>query len=234
MDSPLLASPELVPPIIAEIKTETRRLRGLKKINENPDRYSLIEMVYFDQSQQYYAAFLDDETGEDVTIKSPFGFRGDRLWIRENWFVDKKYNKIKPTDLPIRTEQTTHGDQSFRVRCFYAADFIGKELPGNAGKFRPSIHLPRWYSRVTLEILDLYVERLHDITEESAVAEGVSKAWQDANGIFWHEHEKTAKVVGGHGDYKTGFQAVWTKLNGGHSWKRNPWVWVIKFKKIDA
>lgn len=84
----------------------------------------------------------------------------------------------------------------------------------------PSIHMPRWASRIMLEITNVRAERLHDISEADAKAEGVG-AWHDT---------KDGTV------YRPEFSMLWDSINAkrGHSWDTNPWVWVIEFKKVSA
>jgi hypothetical protein len=90
-------------------------------------------------------------------------------------------------------------------------------------KYMPSIHMPRWASRITLEITDIRVERLHDISEEGAKAEGI-----DTNGFI-------SKIDGITGrENRIYFSTLWKSIHGHGSWDANPWVWVVSFRKLDA
>lgn len=89
--------------------------------------------------------------------------------------------------------------------------------------------MPRWASRITLEITDVRVERLNDISEEDAFAEGLEKRdWMGPAEITLQNN----KVV--HGQAVGCFRALWESINGEGSWAANPWVWVIEFEKVDA
>jgi hypothetical protein len=86
-------------------------------------------------------------------------------------------------------------------------------------KWRPSIHMPRWASRITLEVTDVRVERVQEISEEDAKTEGVTPSIVGE----WWDHLK----------YRAGFQTLWNSINEkrGFGWDENPWVWVVEFKK---
>ena len=118
----------------------------------------------------------------------PYGKPGDHLWVRETF--------------SLGTSQTVT----------YKADF-----PDSCTIWKPSIHMPRWASRITLEVVSVRVERLQDISEEDAKAEGAAIMKHDA--IGWHSH-------------KRGFQSLWESINGPGSWEANQWVWVVEFKRI--
>lgn len=153
--------------------------------------------------------------GRDVFIYCPYGKPGDRLWVRETWAVAH-------ADPPrILAEQR-------RDALTYAAEWTEEDLaenkrivravPGLAAtyrenRWRPSIHMPRWAARLELEITSVRVERLQDISEEDAQAEGVgSFGWP----------------------YRPTFMSLWDRINGERAaWASNPWVWVVEFKRIE-
>lgn len=83
--------------------------------------------------------------------------------------------------------------------------------------WKPSIHMPRWASRITLEVTGVRVERLQDISEADAIAEGAPWA---------------ACGAPQEGSHKAGFAQLWESINGSNSWSTNPWVWVIEFKRV--
>lgn len=202
MEKPLLVSVPLIKPIQQRIKTVTRRLAGLDKINEQPDRFSFVRMEVLYRREIYRAIFLDCDTGKEVKVNSPYGGKGTTLWVRENWYVGAGYDGVKPINLP-RTDQVRRG---------YMAD---GDKPGWAGKTRPGIHLPRWMSRILLTNEDTYPEPLAAITEESAKAEGVPMAAT----ILAREKQP----------YRYAFFQTFKQLNGPGIQEANPWVWVVKF-----
>ena len=95
-------------------------------------------------------------------------------------------------------------------------------------RWRPSIHMPRWASRITLEITRVRVERVQDITEADAKAEGVSPVMVDSGGFT--QWDAPIDIP----DYIEPFADLWDKLNAprGHGWAVNPWLWVIDFERI--
>ena len=157
----------------------------------------------------------------------PYGRRGDRLWVREAWQADAQVDSIAPRELsngePIR----------------YPADWDFRQT-GCAmikpGIIRPSIHMPRWVSRILLEITDGRVERLQDGEGETAyesryIAEGINRIHQGDGDYAFHPF----KSEPGPGNWTDPFDA-WRELrvgiNGAESWNSNPWVWVVEFKRV--
>lgn len=146
---------------------------------------------------------VKDEVVDGATARGcPHGTIGDRLWVREAFRIS----------VPKHS-----GDTGFVV---YAAD-----APLNStGPWKPSIYMPRWASRITLEITGVRVERLNDISEGDAKGEGV--IIKTSAGI-------ASKVCGGNpGPAQFEYYALWESINGKGSWNLNPWVWVLNFKRI--
>lgn len=145
----------------------------------------------------------------------PYGQDGDALWVRENFRLPLDYEeagtlpKYVPRDATMRYEATTGLN-------FPLADF---------GKLRPAIHLPRQHSRTILTIRDISVERLQDITEADAQAEGADRLGLDEDGRF---HANPL------GTFYCGFAGIWCHINGRASWEANPFVWVIDWSAPDG
>src|SRR4051812_17105212 len=99
MDRPLLVSAPLVHPIRDEIKTLTSRLQGLELINEQPGKYELLG-TGVNTIEKCFSATFEGPDGQEIDILCPYGQPGDRLWVRENWYVGKGYDGLKPIDLP--------------------------------------------------------------------------------------------------------------------------------------
>lgn len=187
-------------------KTQTRRTRGLDKINAEPDMWAL-DGGEFDPAGWRFlhcsGGFSPND--KDVTIRCPYGVAGDRLWTREAWRVLAGYDLRKPRELC--------GDW---IEFFYESD-----CPLNRGKLRPSIHMPSWASRDTLEVVSARPERLQDITEEDAIAEGTD------NDEAWRLLRR------GEPNYRSAYFALWDSINGKTlPWSKNPWVWRIEFLRI--
>lgn len=137
---------------------------------------------------------------EPVRTLCPYGKPGDRLWVRESWRSTGDGGRCDA--MPPRKMQPH--------TVWYESD--GYQLIEEcAGKLRPSIFMPRWASRITLEVTGVRVERLKDISEADAIAEGPA---QHPDGP-WHA-----------------YRSLWTLINGPGSWAANPWVWVIEFKVV--
>lgn len=148
-------------------------------------------------------------------IQCPYGQPGDRLWVRENFCQDGQWC----LRLGAEPDDPAGRFWSGSSRILYAADQHA-ELPPpidsmNTWRSRPSIHMPRWASRILLEITGVRVQRLQDISEDDAYAEGVTHAEQ--GGI----------------NARDGFSVLWNKINGAGSWAANPWVWAMQFRRVD-
>ncbi|MBD7320742.1 hypothetical protein HPO09_01795 [Klebsiella pneumoniae] len=162
------------------------------------------------------------DNGQMVSIICPHGKPGDRIWVRE-------------TFCPV--DDTQYGGEEWvdyrATPKFEASHPAGWDVAPNdaeALKWRPSIHMPRWASRIMLEITDVRVERLNAISEEDATAEGVPPAGSllpDYPGTFLTPKGDFATA-------KVAFQRLWESIYGEESWKANGWVWVISFKRVEG
>lgn len=162
-------------------------------------------------------------------FRCPYGAPGDRLWVRETWYDDAPGdNDPKKVDY-----RATHDCRSWEAGCACHGD-------GGGSLWRPSIHMPRIASRLTLAVTDVRVERLHAITPEDAQREGVEHYWHALNesdartfGNRWTEYavrygyEKTAP------DWRGAFASLWDQINGKRApWASNPWVWRVAFARV--
>lgn len=158
-----------------------------------------------------------DLMGQKPHLRCPYGQPGDRLWVRESWSPD-------PPDVDgwgytawagCREGQIAGVPERFRHPrfCNYAADWLHGPI-----RWTPSIHMPRWASRITLEVTAVRVERLQDISEADVIAEGASWA---------------ACGAPQEGSHRADFARLWESINGPDSWTANPWVWAISFKRLE-
>lgn len=134
-------------------------------------------------------------TAQPEASHNPFGSVGDRLWVKETWSTPAQWDHFKPSQL---------SSEQLKMVC-YCADGI----PSASGKIRSSLFMPRAASRILLEIVDVRVEYLLDISESDAVAEGVPGP-----------------------DAIRNYANLWDNINGRGSWSRNPMVWVVSFKRV--
>lgn len=205
-ETPILFNADEVRAILDGRKTQTRRLVK----DQETEKRVFIRHVYYGESAtnnrlRVYLAWLGEQQNYRK-MEHPVGQAGDRLWVRETF-----------TEWPKGSYQ------------YQASTPKGAEL----GKWKPSIHMPRAASRITLEIVSVRVERLNSISEEDAAAEGIVPV------IL---HKNTSSVLHGWKDYSgqcdycssavTSFQTLWESPKGPGSWDANPWVWVIEFKRI--
>ncbi|EAA7245970.1 hypothetical protein FNH63_22785 [Salmonella enterica subsp. salamae] len=181
---------EMVRAILDGRKTQTRR-----PIKWKQTRFT--EMAERDDGSLWPWA-EDCERGGDIWFACPFGEVGDRIWVRETFCA-----------VP------DHEEPAGCSALLYAADGNGPY-----GKWTPSIHMPRWASRLTLEITGVRVERLNAISEEDAQAEGVQPACYE--------------ITPPEAAYRVSFGEVWRSIYGEESWAANPWVWVIEFKRVEG
>jgi hypothetical protein len=137
------------------------------------------------------------------SARCPYGVHGDRLYLRETWGTELRYEDVKPSDLPRD------------AKIWFAADRRDKAL--DQGRWRPSIHMRRRDSRIQLEVTEVRVERVQDISEEDAAAEGA----------------KFSQNYYGHSSQRTGFAVLWDGLKG-TGWVANPWVWVVGFRRLEG
>lgn len=144
----------------------------------------------------------------------PYGQPGDRLWVREAWRAPGSCDHLPPRSI----------SDCEAVR-FMADEVVGAD-PG-FGKGRPGMFMPRWASRITLEITAVRVERLQDISEADAIAEGL---FQDTAGR-WTTYSAT-EAAKEHLSPVQAYRDLWEQINGTGSWDANPWVWVLEFKRL--
>jgi hypothetical protein len=218
---PILYSGEMIRAILAGTKTETRRTRGLGRINEDPDAWALVSRFLTSGSELQFT-FQNYDDCDFVEIKSPYGKAGDGLWCKEtfviesNWGLDSEDGYPPPFDdgRPIkRVERRNEFNPAYWEQCHYRAtdpapDLLDLESEEIVCRWRPSMFMPRWASRITQEIIGITVQRLHDMTEANAVAEGVKSL--------------------------AGYKELWDSINGKkYPWAMNPWVWRIQTRSKD-
>lgn len=149
----------------------------------------------------------------------PYGKPGDHLWVRETWSLLKVWDDCRPGIISKDTKPYIK----------YAATDTQNN---DDGKWRSPIHMPRWASRITLEITEVRVQRLHDITEDDAKQEGVDPI-ETCCGQPDQDQEGEPMCCGRPDlSYREGFMDLWQKIHGLQSWDTNPYVWVISFKHI--
>lgn len=203
-EKPILFSGEMVRAILDGRKTQTRRV-----VKPQPVRAGWNE-GHFEKGAYW----------RDWPYMCPYGHPGDRLWVRETW---QRVEAVDGCGIVYRADERIlavdydgefRENERLRVPFVELKDFIDEEM-----LWLPSIHMPRWACRIALEIVAVRLERLQEITEEDARAEGV--VWQRdfGNGL----EARDARPV---------FVQLWASINGVASWNENPWVWVVEFRRL--
>ncbi|EBV2147828.1 hypothetical protein DN191_18350 [Salmonella enterica subsp. enterica serovar Mikawasima] len=197
---------EMVRAILEGRKSQTRRVLGTYQ-----DAVKFCPEWDVNGKQIFIVLGEKDHTGMNPVITAipcPFGQPGDRIWVRETFRVHSRATDVA-TLVYRASVRNSWTEQTHRVPVAVC------NKPATPEKWTPSIHMPRWASRITLEITDVRVERLNSITESDAEAEGVTDT--------------------GFGDLLVdGFRYLWKSIYGDDSWQANPWVWVIEFKRVEG
>ncbi|MBB6286101.1 MULTISPECIES: hypothetical protein [unclassified Pseudomonas] len=205
-ERPILFSAPQVSAILEGRKTVTRRA---VKVQPHIDASGNFCVGSSNYGQDGYGKPV---TKHFVNGCCPYGKPGDRLWVRETW-------------ARIRVAQAPDQEWVVYRECDNRTDY--------GGPWKPGIHMFRRDSRILLEITDVRVERLQDISEEQALAEGIIPHVR--GGWHWHPHDP-ANVDDWHQfGFKTpvwAFHDLWAGINGQENWDANPWVWVVEFKRV--
>lgn len=169
----------------------------------------------------------------DTDLVSPYGVVGDRLWVREAFFEEVDPLTSKPYSPPRACYRATENGEVF------CDDGDGHAEENKNGTFKspwkPSIHMPRWASRILLEITEVRIQRLQDINEGDAEAEGVERC---NSGWGWERYAAGKGYLGYHLGTEScavdSFRSLWESVYGPGSWDANPYVWALSFKKVAA
>ncbi|HEC2582053.1 morphogenetic protein [Raoultella ornithinolytica] len=198
---------EMVRAILDGRKTQTRRIMQDQPVL-NGNFYEVFGAAWSKGMTSIPAV-----PGHSLSTRCPFGVVSDRIWVRETFqgplfdydLMDSYCKDSTPFEKP---EFCVYKADEVPAPEFYDAD---GELHC---RWRPSIHMPRWASRITLEITSIRVERLRSMSQEDARAEG---------------------VIAASGPMEAGlaFRELWDSIYGPESWQANPWVWVIEFKRVE-
>ena len=231
-DRPILFSAPMIRALLAGTKTQTRRAC---KLPASPDHLGQWEPFLFggqgcrdSKGREISGRWTISHTRTGAVIGCPYGSAGERLWVRETI----RAHEITEAEAAANTwrigDRLGERSSAGLDGVVYVADNAFREIAntreaserwmkvnayrGLRGAVVPGIHMPRWACRIVLEITDVRVERLQDISEADALAEGVA-AHPDGP---WHA-----------------YRSLWTLINGAGSWDANPWVWVVSFRRIE-
>lgn len=245
-ERPILFSATMVQAILAGRKTQTRRV-----VTPQPERspvYGHSEAFHPDEAYSrapgatmqgepvdplrwWYA----DAGGPRTEYRCPYGQPGDRLWVRETFYCDDYRYPDGPVDelRSLLEYRASHDCNAWEAGCPCRGD-------DGRGAWRPSIHMPRWASRLTLEVTEVRVQRLQEISDEDAQTEGLDNAPSMAipGRLLWRDYGmREDDTSGWWSSPRDSFQTLWQSINGarpGCSWSDNPFVWAITFKKAEG
>lgn len=200
-DKPIIFSAAMVQALLAGRKSQTRRLLKPQPIANG---------FWRDKPRPEPCGWGQEQWDKIYSGEFPDGFRcaqslpydtGDRLWVREAWRVGLAYDDMKPSALM--------GDE--------IVDYLATTTTASwsMGRKRSPIHMPRWASRLTLTVTDVRVERLQDISEADAIAEG-------GKAFFDEENPEMMGIVD--------FRRIWNSIHGPEAWAANPWVVALTFR----
>ena len=213
-DRPIIFSAPMVRALLDGRKTQTRRVLG----NSGPGRgRSNIFSAQIGWSDSYVLDPGNANWRERDTPDAP----GDRLWVRECWRTASAYDDLSPSQMggeePIRYE----ADQTWQT--------WGWRRPHSTGRHRAARHMSRWASRLTLLVTDVRVQRLQEISEDDARAEGIEPL-KSGRGYYDPTMSHGAVRAGHYFTYaKTAFETLWNSIHGPDAWAENPWVAAISF-----
>ncbi|HDZ0689330.1 TPA: hypothetical protein RRT57_001802 [Klebsiella pneumoniae] len=218
---------EMVRALLSGRKTQTRRI--IKDCTVGRDQISK-----FIQIEKKFIGCYPEDVPELIRECCPYGIPGDRIWVREAFRVHSRATDVA-TLVYKASERNSWTEQTHRVPVAVC------NKPATPEKWTPSLHMPRWASRILLEITDVRVERLNAISPEDAESEGLERTnftgFGDEPGLpsypepdvyfdplkkQWKEYPPEA------------FAGLWESIYGEGSWLANPWVWVIEFKRVEG
>lgn len=231
-ERPILFNIEMINAILDERKTQTRRLKGIADLDLFNCRW---DGMRWQRHMGYPVGHID--------IPCPYGEVGDRLWIRETWaptmFLEDGvtiqykdgtelfYNHPEEMNDWHEREWIRHSNffKSQGVKYDDSLSYDGQWVEPESGwpfeKWHPSIFMPKFVARIWLEILQVSCERLQDITLTDSLSEGI-------------DPDAELNNYGTGSKYRDSFAALWDSINKkrGYGWNKNPWVWVIKYKRM--
>lgn len=214
----------MVKAILEGRKSQTRRIcKPIPKYDQDSG-YVFIGNVMFDIHDGWdIPMYLKDRARWES---------GDVLWVRETWgwygnIISGSYGFVPPEE-PRWPPSVIKG--GFKRPIIYKADYPKHRFDPDDSGWKPSIYMPYTACRIWLDVIDVRVERLQDISEVDAIAEGIGHGFQMNGGWPDYEHIKNGTCTLTQDTAEMSYASLWESINGKGSWSKNPWVWVIEFK----
>lgn len=205
-ERPILMSAPMVLATLEDRKSQTRRV-----VKHQPF-YDQGSLLFHMKGSKWQSGSIG------AAAFCPYGKPGDRLYVRE------KFKRLG-----------FDASAGLRVLCGYQdSSERWVQVPSRDDVFLkpnwiPSIHMPRWASRITLEITDVRVQRLQDISEEDAIAEGIYRPGIEIETGWTFDGHRY-----GYAFAASAYRELWNEINGIGSWDANPWVWALTFKRVEV
>jgi hypothetical protein len=221
----------MVRAILDGSKTQTRRIIKLPNIAWEEEKQWCFSECFRSLSNptKYVAAFWKGSHSEIITC--PYGGPGDRLWVKETWqaiHISIDPETGRGDDIDYASKIPTSNEGGWWSVVYAATDPEAQSCAEDRGfPWRPPIYMPRWASRITLEITDVRVERLQEINQDDARAEGIVDG-----GCLNCGNSEPCGCDNPQPDARDAFSWLWQSINGFESWHANPWVWVITFQRL--
>ncbi|WP_285212707.1 hypothetical protein [Klebsiella quasipneumoniae] len=222
----MIFNAEMVRALLSGRKTQTRRIMKVQPESNQLGLLLITDSTKHSDIGKYHWA-ESNATGNHVRSKlflCPFGAVGDRIWVREGFFPAPLEMQSEP---PRKTMWNIAYRDGMQMEKLAPAEY--NPTIYNYERWTPSIHMPRWASRILLEITNVRVERLNAISEEDARAEGII----DGGCLNCGEPEPCG-CANPEPDATDAFAYLWQSIYGQESWNANPWVWVISFERIEG
>lgn len=232
-ERPILFSGPMVRALLDGSKTQTRRIGKTQcavwtELSVEYSRHAKKGKVAVATHLAY-----PNGTARHGICECPYGIPGDRLWVREAFRFPESLDHLSPAQVGHKAISAGYpqpwcptqfeADSSRRTPQEWR-DFVTPPQANDAGRLRVGMHMPRWASRITLEVTRVRVERLQDISEADAMAEGSPPS---------HPSIDRISREFGYADFPRSWYAqLWEQINGPGSWAANPWVWAIEFRRL--
>lgn len=217
-ERPMLFSAPMVRAILAGEKTQTRRVIKPQPPDTHPHPgFTLFSTCAKDEGAFCWRSSKSSTATVGHRAHCPYGRVGDRLWVRETFHLCPHCERVTSYRAGGWREAPSGAPDDGGDRCDTDDQPLSPKCAAHGWK--PSIHMPRWASRITLEVTGVRVERVQNISEADARAEGAASMLVPDDDFPQRS-------------YQLGFKALWARINGAESWAANPWVWIVEFKRV--
>lgn len=228
-ERPIPFNGPMVQAVLAGTKTQTRRAKALEYFSQpenDPDGWWCARV------SDGAAYMVYKQSPHERAVQCPYGRAGDRLWVREPWRSTADLDNYSGNEMADRCLDAGYHTPWAPIQ--YEADGARRDWqhtsmplyvgPPQPGRYRHGRFMPRWASRIELEVTRVRVERLQAINHMDALAEGV--------GLNASAADVPMTVPAGESLPRAMFRALWEQINGAGTWEANPWVWAVEFRRI--